>query len=74
MTAAEVVVIVPWYKKWYVWLAAGAVTGFVIAKSKRGIKALLFFRMQENLHAAFPYASVSTFGVYLCSESKLIPV
>ncbi|RYD86366.1 MAG: hypothetical protein EOP54_30470 [Sphingobacteriales bacterium] len=30
--AAELTVPVPWYKKWYVWLAAGAVGGFVIAK------------------------------------------
>lgn len=32
ITAAEVVLPVPWYKKWYVWLAAGVVGGFVLSK------------------------------------------
>lgn len=30
ITAAELVVVQPWYKKWYVWLAAGAVAGALI--------------------------------------------
>lgn len=30
--AAELTVPVPWYKKWYLWLAAGVIGGFVIAK------------------------------------------
>jgi hypothetical protein len=32
LKAAEVTLPVPWYKKWYVWLAAGAVGGFLMAK------------------------------------------
>lgn len=32
ITAAEAVMPSPWYKKWYIWLAAGAVGGFVISK------------------------------------------
>ena len=30
--AAEVTITVPWYKKWYVWLAAGILGGFAAAK------------------------------------------
>lgn len=30
--SAEVVVPVPWYKKWYVWAAGGLIGGFIIAK------------------------------------------
>ncbi|AWH84942.1 hypothetical protein HYN59_07285 [Flavobacterium album] len=32
ITAAEVIIPSPWYRKWYVWLAAGAIGGFVISK------------------------------------------
>jgi hypothetical protein len=32
ITTAEVVVPSPWYRKWYMWLAVGAVGGFVMAK------------------------------------------
>lgn len=32
VAAVEVVVPSPWYRKWYVWAAIGAVGGFVIAK------------------------------------------
>jgi hypothetical protein len=32
LKAAEVKLPVPWYKKWYVWMAAGAVGGFFVAK------------------------------------------
>ncbi len=32
ITAAEVVLPSPWYRKWYVWLAVGAVGGFVMAR------------------------------------------
>lgn len=28
--SSEVIIKVPWYKKWYVWLAAGAVTGILL--------------------------------------------
>lgn len=32
LKAAEITLPVPWYKKWYVWAAAGVIGGFVIAK------------------------------------------
>lgn len=32
ITAAEVIIPSPWYRKWYVWMAAGAVGGFIMAK------------------------------------------
>ncbi len=32
ITSAEIVIPEPWYKKWYVWLAAGVAGGFLLAK------------------------------------------
>lgn len=32
ITAAEIVIPSPWYRKWYVWLAVGAAGGFLAAK------------------------------------------
>ena len=32
LRAAEVVIAEPWYKKWYVWLAAGVIGGFAAAQ------------------------------------------
>ena len=32
IAAAQISLPVPWYKKWYVWLAAGAAAGFVMVK------------------------------------------
>jgi len=32
ITSAEVILPAAWYKKWWLWLAAGALSGFIIAK------------------------------------------
>jgi hypothetical protein len=32
ITSAEVILPAPWYKKWWLWAAAGAVSGFMVAK------------------------------------------